>query len=135
MNFSPDDEITRFICSRSHFAPRTEKVNFRAFMPPKDKENPDLYTAELSVCLTSGLSNYEVWKLGIENVQSAARSLSARADLSVAAVSKAGLKVVHDPQPYERHANLTPFPSDKLACQSIATKLALASQLVVIPEV
>ena len=104
-------------------------------MPPKDKENPNVYTAELSVCLTSGLSNYEVWKLGIENVQSAARSLSARADLSVAAVSEAGLKVVHDPQPYEQHANLTPFPADKLACQRIATKLALASQLVVIPEV
>ena len=104
-------------------------------MPPKDKENPVLYTAELSVCLTSGLSNYEVWKLGIENVQTEARSLYARADLLVADVSKAGLKVVHDPEPYEQHANLTPFPSDKLACQRIATKLALASQLVVIPEV
>ena len=135
MNFSPDDEITRFICSRSHFAPRTGTVNFRAFMPPKDKENPNVYTAELSVCLTSELSDDEVWKLGIENVQSAARSLYARADLLVADVSKAGLKVVHDPQPYERHANLTPFPADKLACQRIATKLALASQLVVIPEV
>ena len=135
MNFSPDDEITRFICSRSHFAPRTGTVNFRAFMPPKDKENPVLYTAELSVCLTSGLSNYEVWKLGIENVQTEARSLYARADLLVADVSKAGLKVVHDPEPYEQHANLTLFPSDKLACQRIATKLARASQLVVIPEV
>ena len=104
-------------------------------MPPKDKENPDLYTAELSVCLTSELSDDEVWKLGIENVQTAARSLYARADLLVADVSKAGLKVVHDPEPYEQHANLTLFPSDKLACQRIATKLARASQLVVIPEV
>ena len=104
-------------------------------MPPKDKENPDLYTAELSVCLTSELSDDEVWKLGIENVQTAARSLYARADLLVADVSKAGLKVVHDSEPYEQHANLTLFPSDKLACQRIATKLARASRLVVIPEI
>lgn len=134
MNFSPDEKVTRFICSSKQFASGSGTVNFRAFMPPKDKENPTLYTADLSVCLISGLSNYEVWQIGIENVQSAARSLRARADLSGADVSKAGLKVVHDPQPYEQHANLTPFPADKLTCQRIATKLARASQLVVMPE-
>ena len=134
MNFSPDEKVTRFICSSKQFASGSGTVNFRAFMPPKDKENPTLYTAELSVCLISGLSDDEVWQIGIENVQSAARSLRARADLSGADVSKAGLKVVHDPQPYEQHANLTPFPADKLTCQRIATKLARASQLVVIPE-
>ena len=134
MNFSPDEKVTRFICSSKQFASGSGTVNFRAFMPPKDNENPTLYTVELSVCLISGLSDDEVWEIGIENVQSAARSLHARADLSGADVSKVGLKVVHDAQPYERHANLTPFPAEKLACQRIATKLARASQLVVRPE-
>ena len=139
MNVSPDEKVTRFIFSRGDFSTQNGTVKFKAFMPPRNREIRTLYSSDLSVYRISALSDGkklsedQVWKIGREYVQTAGRILKARADLSVDDVYQNTLKVVPAPSPHKRHANITPFPANRTACQRIATKLALASELVIIP--
>ena len=94
-------------------------------MPPPDSE-------DLSVFRISSLSESEVWAIGRENVQGE-RTLRARADLSAEVVDENNLEVIPDTNAHELHANITSFPTDKSARDRIARKLALASQLVIMP--
>ncbi len=98
---------------------------------------------DISVFRISGLndseelSKNEIWEIGREYVQTAERPIKARVDLSAAVVYENSLEVVPD-EPPQRHANITPFPvekspTDRKARRSIATKLAHASKLVLIP--
>ena len=140
MNVSPDEKITRFIFSRGDFSQQNRTVKFKAFMPPRNSEIRALYNKDLSVYRISALSDSDeefsddkVWEIGREYVQTAGRTLKARANLSVDNVYQNNLEVVSAPYPHKRHANITPFPADRTACQRIATKLALTSELVIIP--
>ena len=139
MNVSPDEKVARFIFSRGDFSTQNGTVKFKAFMPPRNSEIRTLYSSDLSVYRISALSDGkklsedQVWKIGREYVQTAGRILKARADLSVDDVYQNTLKVVPAPSPHKRHTNITPFPANRTACQRMATKLALASELVIIP--
>ena len=127
MNFSGGEKLTRFIFSKRHFSVEKKVVKYAAFMPPPDSE-------DLSVFRISSLSESEVWVIGRENVQGE-RTLRARADLLAEVVYENHLTVIPDIIPHELHANITPFPADKIARDRIARKLALASQLVIMPPV
>ena len=129
-----DEILTRFIFSSRHFARRNETIKFGAFMPPYASKDPPSYSPDLSVYRLSELSDNEKWTIGREYVQTEGRSIKARADLPVQEVYKNNLKVISDMQPHERHANITPFPPDRLACQRLATKLARASKLAIPPK-
>ena len=129
MNYSGSEKLTRFIFSKSHFSVQNKTVKYGAFIPPPDSEDRSICSPDLSVYDISGLSESEVWMIGRQYVQGI-RSIKARADLSVQDVHSNNLKVTSAPQLHERHANITPFPSDRLTCEQIARRLALASQLV-----
>ena len=129
-----DEILTRFIFSSKHFASGNQTVKFRAFMPPQASKEPPTYSDSLSVYRISTISHGEVWEIGRVHVQTEGRFIKARVDISAGDVYKNNLEVIPDMQPHERHANITPFPADRLACQRIATKLARASKLVVLPE-
>jgi hypothetical protein len=124
MNVSPDEKLTRFIFSKSHFSVQKREVKFRAFIPKG---------TDISVYRISDLSEPEVWEIGRKYVQRDKRSIKARADLLAEVVYENHLTVILDPIPHELHANITPFPTDKSARDRIARKLALASQLVIMP--
>ena len=140
-DISQDEVLTRFIFDRKKgFSPGNRTVKFKAFMPPLVSKDPPLYSPDLSVYRISALSDSDeefsddkVWEIGREYVQTAGRTLKARANLSVDNVYQNNLEVVSAPYPHKRHANITPFPAARIACQRIATKLALASELVIIP--
>ena len=125
MNFSGGEKLTRFIFSRRHFATEKKIVKYAAFVPPPNSE-------DLSVFRISTPSEREVWGIGRENVQGE-RTLRARADLLAEVVYENHLTVIPDTTPHELHANITPFPIDKIARDRIARNLALASQLVIMP--
>ena len=127
MNFSGGEKLTRFIFSRRHFSTEKKIVKYAAFIPPPDSE-------DLSVFRISALFESEVWMIGRENVRGE-RTLRARADLLTEVVYENHLTVIPDTTPHELHANITPFPTDKIARDRIARKLALASQLVIMPPV
>ena len=137
MNVSQGETLTRFIRYNSHFSVVTNRVKPDAFLPHKK-------SIEVSVFRISGLndckelSENEVWETGREYVQTEERPIKARADLSAVIVYENNLEVVSD-EPPQRHANITPFPiekspTDRKARRAIATKLANASKLVVLPE-
>ena len=126
MNVSPKEKLTRFIFSKSHFSKKNQTVKYAALIPPVDSR-------DLSVFRISSISDSEVWRIGKEDVQGN-RTLRARADLSVAQVDKIDLKVVPDTKAHILHANITPFPLDRITRQIIATKLADASKLKAMPE-
>lgn len=132
MNYSGSEKLTRFIFSKSHFSVRNQTVKYGAFIPPPDSEDRSRCSPDLSVYDISGISESEVWMIGRQYVQGI-RSIKARADLSVKDIHSNSLKVISAPQPHERHANITPFPPDRLICEQIARRLALVSQLVRMP--
>lgn len=140
-----NEVITRFIFNRGnqYFSSANKIVRFKSFMPPRDCEDRSKYSPNLSVCCVSVPSDSrmipddEIWKIGleIEKVQQPPRTLRARADLLVSSVYENNLRVTPDPQPfYKEHANINPFPPDRLGCQMLATELALVSEFVPLPE-
>ena len=137
MNVSLGETLTRFIRYNSHFSVVTNRVKPDAFLPHRKR-------IDVSVFRISGLndsaelSKNEVWEIGREYVQTEERPIKARADLLAAIVYQNNLEVVPD-EPPQKHANITPFPAensptDRKTRRSIATKLANASKLVVLPE-
>lgn len=126
MSVSSDENLARFIFSKNYFSKTKKTVNFGAFMPPPDSK-------DLSVFRISSISDNEVWKIGVEEV-GGNRNLKARADILVSQVKKRGLQVIPETKSHKFHANITPFPLDKITRQIIATKLADASKLKEMPQ-
>ena len=139
-DISPDEVITCFIFSDKHFARTSGTVKFRVFMPPLVSKDPPQYSTDVSVCRISAMSDSgvlpedKVWEIGLKYVQKSDRRIKARADLLVSDVYENNLKVIPAPEPYKEHANIMPFPPDRLGCQMLATELALVSQLVMLPK-
>ena len=139
-DISPDEVITCFIFSDKHFARTSGTVKFRVFMPPLVSKEPPKYSTDVSVCRISAMSDSgvlpedKVWEIGLKYVQKPDRRIKARADLLVSDVYENNLKVIPDPEPYKEHANITPFPPDRLGCQMLATELARVSKLVMLPK-
>ena len=137
MNVSPGEKLTRFIRYNSHFSALTNRVKPDAFLP--HRKHIDVSVFLISVLNDSAEpSKNEVWQIGWKYVQTEERPIKARADLSAAVVYENKLQVIPD-EPPPRHANITPFPveespTDRKARRAIATKLANASKLVVLPE-
>ena len=126
MNVPPDEKLTRFIFSKSHFSIVNKTVKFKAFIPPSN-------SADISVYRIASLSDSEVWAIGRKYVEIGGRRLKARADFLAEQVYGNHLEVIPDAQPHARHANITPFPADRRTRDRIARKLALASKLVIMP--
>lgn len=131
MSVSPDEKLTRFIRFGDHYSEVTNNVKHHAFLPKKNE-------VDLSVFRISDLSESDVWSLGREFVQGEAKPIKARADLSASAVYDASLEVILDGHGHERHATIARFPKtetveEKKMRRTIATKLALASELVIMP--
>ena len=139
-DISQDEVITCFIFSDKHFARTSGTVKFRVFMPPLVSKDPPRYNTDVSVCRISAMSDGgvlpedKVWEIGLKYVQKPNRRIKARADLLVSDVYENNLRVIPDPKPYREHANITPFPPDRLACQILATELARVSKLVMLPK-
>ena len=131
MNVLPGEKLARFIRYGDHFRVATNKVRHEAFLPHKN-------SMDLSVYRISGLSEIDVWTIGRKYVQGKEKSIKSRADISASTVYENNLEIVPDEQGHERHANITPFPianslADKKMRRTIASKLALASVLVIMP--
>ena len=124
MNVSPDEKLTRFIFSKSHFSVQKREVKFRAFIPKG---------TDISVYRISDLSEPEVWEIGRKYVQRDKRSIKARADLLAEVAYENDLKIIPDTtSPDNRHANITPLhPRER---DRIARILALASTLELMPS-
>ncbi|MCE2441242.1 MAG: hypothetical protein J4F39_17695 [Candidatus Latescibacteria bacterium] len=126
MDVSPGEKLARFIFYNRQFSVMNRVVKFGAFIPPSNSD-------QISVYRISTLADGEVWAIGREYVETEKRRIKARADFLAQQVYENDLNVIPDTQPHELHANITPFPANKSERQSIARKLALLSDLVLMP--
>ena len=62
MNVSPNDKITRFINENSKLSIKENRVKPRAFYPTGN-------SIDVSVFITTGLLDKEVWDIGIKNTK------------------------------------------------------------------
>jgi hypothetical protein len=114
-----DDTITRYLYSRQNFGSHGVKAN--AFI---DTRNP----SELSVCVITGLSEFEIWD--IASVIRTDKAVKARADLCVSDIQdisikqKSFLQVLIDGVPHPRHANIKFPPLQESVRRAIAADLA-----------
>ncbi len=134
MDILPGEKLTRFIrYNRDFTEPNT--VRHTVFLP--HRKNTDI-----SVFRISELPDNEVWRIGLEQVQTEKLPILARADLLASDVYSNNLEVIPDPQFHQAHANIAGFPAererskteDRKLRRSIARRLANASKLVVLPE-
>ena len=126
MSVSPGEKLSRFIRYSNQFSSVNRIVKYRAFIPPRNSVNLSVFRISLS----PQLSDSAVWQVGQDHVQGEGSPIKARADLLASTVYKNNLEVTPD-EPPQRHANITPFPADNKARQSIARKLAVVSELVI----
>lgn len=120
----PDDSIARYLYSSQNFNSLGAKHN--AFI---DTRNP----SELSVCVTTGLSEAEIWE--IASIIRIDKPVKARADLLVSTVQAISneqgknLQVLIDGILHPRHANIKHLPLDKSKQRAVAADLANKSML------
>lgn len=132
VNISKNSKASRFIFDSDGFKEKNDEVTPKSFMPKKISKNPVQYEEVLSVFInmingSHPLDNDQIWHIGLQD----ARDLKARADICVDTILNIiKLKVI--PQPIDQneyHAHITPFPSGRLECYSLASKLAFHSKL------
>ena len=125
MSVSPGEKLTRFIRYSNQFSSVNNVVRYRAFIPPRNSTNLSVFR----ISFPQQLSESAIWQIGQEHVQGTGNPIKARADLLASAVYENSLEVIPD-EPPPRHANITPFPVDNKARQSIERKLAVVSELI-----
>jgi hypothetical protein len=112
---SPFEYLSRFIVDKNHFrANRT--IKHQAFMPNSN--------GKTSVCRISGISDIEIWEIGLEVARIRKMPLFGRADIRVFNVLSKSLVVVPTNPPPIRHADIVGWPPDKDQRISIAQELA-----------
>ena len=126
LNSTPDptETVTRYIFERNHFAPDKARVKPKAFEPASaDKRT--------SVFRVIELTDEQIWDLGAEYVEPLrGRPSLARADLSIAKITRLGLQV-NPSEPPPRHADIAGWSDEKDANMSKAQELAAEARLVV----
>ncbi|MCP4414031.1 MAG: hypothetical protein GY808_15840 [Gammaproteobacteria bacterium] len=110
-DIGPDENISRFLTSTSHFSKTKGRIKYNAFLPAQD--------GDTSVYRTLGLSSQEISNIGEEYVRQPGlrngRSVNIYgwAEVKARAVIKdTDIDILPEPTPHLRHANLTNWPDD-----------------------
>ncbi len=77
-----------------------------------------------SVCRISGITNVEIWEIGLEVARMRGKPLLGRADIRVFNILSKALVVAPTDPPPIRHADIVGWPEDKDQRISIAQELA-----------
>jgi hypothetical protein len=111
----PEEPISRYIFSSSHFSAQLSRIKHNAFMPPP--------SGGTSVFRTSGLGEIEIWAIGQGISTQRGQQLHARGDLLTSDVLSLAL-AVEPSEPPPRHANITGWPQEKDQVKLKALELA-----------
>lgn len=120
-SIDPNEEITRYIFEKTHFASSKGRVKYSAFLPKKRKT---------SVFRISKLEEQEIWDIGIEYVSKERNiPLLARGDIFVSVVLNNSLSVAPDTEKHAKHANIIDWPDNKGDQMLIAKQLEPKAKL------
>jgi hypothetical protein len=121
----PSDSVARYLF-KNHF--NKNRVDYSAFMPPRS------YPNELSVCVTTSLSDAQIWQYAPPPRNG--DECKARADFNVGHLIQEVqnetailLSVVADGNPHPYHANIKTPPVEKPLQKRIALILARLSEV------
>lgn len=120
----PSDTVARYLFSSQYFSSNGVKAN--AFIDTRN-------LSELSVCVTTGLTELEIWQ--IASIIRADKAVKARADIGVSEIygistqQGSSLEVMIDGVPHESHANIKFPPLQESVRRAIAAELANKSVL------
>ena len=116
------EPLSRFITEKSYYRPSDKTVRHNAFMPNRD--------GETSVYRIIGLGDPEIFEIGQRFVADKRnKPLLGRADINVLKILEKELKVISDPDPHPRHANIVDWPEEREKYRLIAVELADESEL------
>ena len=126
------EPISRFLLSGRFFNVNAGIVRPPAFKPTNPKE--DQPERQTSVYRTEGWAEGEIWIIGDQYVTQLHRDrlpVLARADLEAEDILTVDLRIVPDPIPHPRHANIVNWPDDQEKRQLKVVLLANKARLVV----
>lgn len=90
-------------------------------------------TGQTSVFGVNGITDKEIWNIGIDVANIRKKTLYGRGDLASDFITDIGLSLDIDNTP-PKHANIVNWPEDRVKRQQLALKLADNSNLVIVPE-
>ncbi|HUE81822.1 MAG TPA: hypothetical protein VMM84_06880 [Pyrinomonadaceae bacterium] len=118
---SDNEQLARYIFSKSHFSRQSNRVKAEAYMPNR---------GQVSVFRIDGLTESAIWGIGDYIALKRERTLYGRGDTTANQVRNAGLDISSD-EPPPRHANLIGWPeNDKGRHKLIALQIAAVATLV-----
>jgi hypothetical protein len=112
---------TRYLRQSNHYTSSNGRVKARAFHP-----NPTDH--KVSIFRVQGLSEKQIWGLADIFVVASGNILQARADLFVAQITSANLRV-ESAEPPPRHANIVGWSREKHEWMSQAQEIAAFANL------
>ena len=103
---APNEQISRFLYSKSTFSLSNKRVKPGAFSPP-----PDL---SLSAVHSTGVQELNIWSIGRRTLgtQPGRNTIYGRADLPVESLIAQKLQAIRDDNPFERHTSVVGWPQD-----------------------
>lgn len=126
-NLAFDEQVTRYIFSRSHFRTSDNTVKYSAYLPAPN--------GETSVYRTSSISGDEVWDIGWEHVAKPRdRTLRARGDTVASVIVKTGLEIVPETTLHPLHANIIGWPPERDLQKMLAVEIANETALAIVPD-
>lgn len=120
------EPLARFIFPRIHLSRKTLRPKPDAFLPSGSP-------LQTSVFRTLGLTQPEIWHIGLEIGSLRGRTLRGRADILVGVVLDSGLTIDPDNTP-PRHANIVGWPEEKHEQLMLAMELAESATLHLRPD-
>ncbi len=116
------ESVARFIMQKTYFRPSTQTVRHNAFMPNRE--------GQTSVYRIIGLDDPEIFEIGRRFVADKMnKPLLGHADIEVLKILEKDLRVISDPDPHPRHANIVDWPEDPEKNRLIAIELADEAEL------
>jgi hypothetical protein len=118
----PEEQFTRFIRNKDHFAATKGRIKPPAVMPAFNKASDRF---ETSTFRTGALPVSAIWQLGYAQLESAGQSgrIKARAIGSFSLV-RAPLSLHVNGPPYPRHVDIIGWPAEKHAQMQHAARIA-----------
>jgi hypothetical protein len=123
VEIAPDEEFTRFIFSKNHFALQKGRVKPNALMPMFNRESGRL---ETSIYRCTRLPGMEIWHIGrahAEDPQSG-RLIKARGFGPFDLVTSQELSLDVNGEPFPIHVDIVGWPEEKDARMMKATEVA-----------
>ncbi|MFO1352204.1 MAG: hypothetical protein U1F68_16590 [Gammaproteobacteria bacterium] len=128
LEVQPNEQFSRFIFSRKHYAAEKGRVKPQALLP---SWNDEKQRWETSIQRIDGLDTLSIWNLGYKFVEneSADRIIKARGSGNIDLIKSQELQLEIAGEPYPRHVNIINWPEHDAKDVRLMKATEIANQL------